>query len=148
MDLKTLNQKMMDASLRADSIVCLAAAMGDGDEHSDPLTELFNDLDNDELQACFGALPAYVLDCEDIDQLRIEFLSWAVREGKLGFAVLFARPVHTWNTLDSASLSWGYYRTCWRYGDTFEQAIQRGFEWAQREERNEKAALSAKPPAE
>ena len=65
---------------------------------------------------------------------------WFYEAGFYGFMVKFATPI-----MDDGTYSWGMYRTQWVYGDTVDEAMERGFKWvaSQREAEAKKAEVEA-----
>jgi hypothetical protein len=143
--MKKLYERLDDATMRMENVVLLAGMLNDGMAMADPLRELLDSEDDETLQQCFPDMPAALLAERDDEALfRESFCEWAYRTNKWGFAVQFARPVMEWNAkCDSASFSWGYYKTAWLYGDTLEQAVKRGIQWARGREAAEQAKAKA-----
>ena len=65
---------------------------------------------------------------------------WFFEAGFYGFMVKFATPI-----VCSGAYSWGAYRTQWVYGDTVDEAMERGFKWvaSQREAEAKNAEVGA-----
>ena len=63
---------------------------------------------------------------------------WFFENGIYGYMVKFATPV-----MDDGTYSWGFYRTQWVYGDTVDEAFERGFKWvaSQREAEAKKSEV-------
>lgn len=142
MSTNALYDQLDQQTVRMDQIILLAGMLNDGDAMADPLRELLEDEDDKTLQQCFPDMPANLLACRDDDgDLWLEeFSSWAFHADKWGFLIKFARPVMKWAADErSSTYSWGYYATCWAYGETLEEAIAKGLEWAQQREAAEKA---------
>ena len=137
--MKTIYDRLNDATLRMESMVLLAGMLGDGDSLPDVLSELLED-DPDTLAKCFPDMPKALASCEESDDFKESFMDWAYRSNKYGFVIQFARPVMDWSADGkSAGFSWGYYNTAWLYGDTLEEAVERGLQWAREREAAEKA---------
>lgn len=129
MNMKALQEKLLDATARIEQIVCIAAAMGDGEEFSGPLQELLEE-DDESLRECFGEQVDSLLELIADDATVECFQDWALHNNKLGFAVQFATPVFRGATTESMrSYSWGCYSTRWVYGDTFDEAVSAGLAW-------------------
>ena len=64
------------------------------------------------------------------------FPEWFYEAGFYGFMVKFATPI-----MNCGTYSWGMYVTQWVYGDTVDEAMERGFKWvaSQREAEAKKA---------
>lgn len=139
--MKKMYEQLEEAMLRMDAVVVLAGMLNDGDAMADPLRELLEEEDDSTLQDCFPDMPASLLaDRDDEALFRDSFSWWATQEGKRGFAVKFARPVMTFRSVGgSASFSWGHYHTAWLYGDTLNEAVQRGLQWANELEATDQA---------
>ena len=139
--MKNIYTQLDAAVLRVDAVLLLAGMLNDGEALADPLRDMLDDADDDELTQCFPDMPAALLaDRDDDTVFRESFCMWAHDAGKFGFAVKFARPVMTWNReADSSSFSWGRYNTAWFYGDTLAQAMRQGKKWAKARELAEKS---------
>jgi hypothetical protein len=137
--MKALYDRLNDATVRMDQVLLLAGMLCDGDAVADPLRELLED-DPDTLKRCFPDMPAEFAEVSDTDEFKETFLEWAYLGNKWGFVVQFARPVMDWSADgNSAGFSWGYYNTAWFYGDTLDEAVERGLQWAVEREAAEKA---------
>ncbi|WBA86503.1 hypothetical protein [Endozoicomonas sp. GU-1] len=55
-----------------------------------------------------------------------------------GFALQARRPVFTWHSETSKGFSWGWTRSAWVYGESFEEAFVNAVAWADRMEEFEK----------
>ncbi len=129
MNIKDLQEKLLDATARIEQIVCIAGAMGDGEEFSAPLQELLEE-DDETLRQCFGEQVDSLLELIADDVIVECFKDWALHNNKLGFAVQFAAPIFRRATTGSmGSYSWGCYSTRWVYGDTFDAAVSAGLAW-------------------
>ena len=101
----------------------------------DDFNGLFPDVDDDDLWMSFAAATetnggfAHEMLCE-----------WFFEAGFYGFMVKFATPVTV-----GGIYSWGMYRTQWVYGDTVDEAMERGFKWvaSQREAEAKNAEVGA-----
>lgn len=62
---------------------------------------------------------------------------WLTLNNKNGFFVKFATPV-----MDRGTYSWGCYTTQWVYGDTFEEALDKGFAWVELMREKENASCA------
>lgn len=76
---------------------------------------------------------------DDFEDAYGRFIDWAKMSGKLGFALKFSTPVMTPLGDGSYAFTWSKTRSKWVYGDSFEEAIERGFEWVAQERKNEGA---------
>lgn len=123
--MKQLFERLDEATARMDQVICIAGAIGGGcDAIADALTELLEE-DDDTLRKCFGEMPEWLTEELGGGDAAGAFSEWALRENKLGFAVQIATPVME-HDKHGATYSWGYYRTAWVYGDTFEEAVNAG----------------------
>jgi hypothetical protein len=138
---KDLYEKLDEATMRMSQIILLAGMLNDGDALPDPLRELLEEEDDKTLRECFPDMPAAMLDGrEDEEMFREDFVCWAHQTRKLGFVIQFDRPVMKYAADgQSASYSWGHYAQHWAYGDTLEEAVAKGLEWAYKREAAEKA---------
>lgn len=134
---KELFERFDEATARLEQVICIAGAISACDAISDPLSELLDE-DDDTLQKCFGELPDWLTDELGTRDAGGAFAEWALRENKLGFVVQIATPVMEHHG-DSSSFSWGYYRTAWVYGDTFDDAVNAGLAWVADERKKEKS---------
>jgi hypothetical protein len=136
-----IHEKLDDATIRMSQVILLAGMLNDGSDVADPLRELLEDEDDKILIDCFPDMPAAILEYrDDEDMFKEEFASWAMRANKLGFLIQFGRPVMRYSADgEHASYSWGHYAQRWVYGDTLEEAIEKGLEWAAKREAAEKA---------
>jgi hypothetical protein len=127
-----IQERLYEATLRMETIILLAGMVNDGDAIADPLRELLEEEDDDQLQRCFPDMPAsLIVQRDDEDAFREAFNWWLTDADKAGFVIRFGRPVMRWNaTGDGATYSWGNYYTRWLYGDTVEQALQLAEQWA------------------
>lgn len=136
--MKHIYDALSDATIRMDQMVLLAGMVNDGYSLPDPLRDLLND-DPEVLLQCFKDMPQLIASLEDVDAFIESFMHWAWDTGKWGYVIQFARPVMEWGPDgNSASFSWGYYRTTWVYSDSLEGAVAQALEWAAAQEREEK----------
>jgi hypothetical protein len=139
--MKKLYQRLSDAEARLDVVVCIAGMLGDGDALAEPLEDLLEE-EPAVLRLCFPDLPDWVEQALDSRRdVAGTFAEWAVQEGRLGFAVKISTPVMRQSRPNSWSFSWGHYRTCWVYGETLEQAVQKGLEWVADRRKAEQAKV-------
>lgn len=123
--MKELFERFDEATARLEQVISIAGAIGGAcGDVARPLTDLLEE-DEDTLRKCFGDLPEWLIEELDSRAAGEAFAEWALRENKLGFVVQIATPVMEHHG-DSSSYSWGYYRTAWVYGDTFEDAVNAG----------------------
>ena len=139
--MSNLYDKLNDASIRIGQIILLAGMINDGYDVADPLRELLEEEDDKILINCFPDMPSAILEYRDDEEMfKEEFASWALRANKLGFLIQFDRPVMRYSADgEHASYSWGHYSQGWVYGDTLEEAVDKGLEWAAKREATEKA---------
>jgi hypothetical protein len=147
--MKDLHEKLDDATLRMSQIILLAGMLNDGDALPDPLQEFLEEEADKTLRECFPDMPESMLDGRDEERMfKEEFACWAHQAGKLGFVIQFDRPVMRRSPSGkSATFSWGYCMQHWAYGDTLEDAVAKGLEWAQKREAYEKAEAAKQTPA-
>lgn len=100
----------------------------------DDFNMLFPDFDDeDDMWAYFTS------SAENSGGIAQEMLcEWFFENGFYGYMVKFATPV-----MDDGTYSWGVYRTQWVYGDTVDEAFERGFKWvaSQREAESKKSEV-------
>lgn len=142
--MKDLYEKLDNAAIRISKIILLAGMLNDGEALAEPLSDLLEKEDDKTLLKCFPDMPAAMLDDRENKNLFQEnFMDWAFRTGKLGFVLQFDRPVmrHA-DDGRSASYSWSYYSQHLAYGDTLDEAVAKGLEWAHEREELEKAKVA------
>ena len=146
---KDLYEKLDEATMRMSQIILLAGMLNDGDALPDPLRELLEEEDGKTLRECFPDMPAAMLDGREDEEMFCEdFVCWAHQTKKLGFVIQFDRPVMKYAADGrSAGYSWGHYARHLAYGDTLEEAVAKGMEWAYKREASEKAK-AAQPNTE
>ena len=139
--MKHLHEKLDDATVRMSQIILLAGMLTDGDALPDPLCDLLEEADDKTLRECFPDMPAALLDDRENKELfREDFMCWVFQAGKLGFVIQFDRPVMRYAADGrSTGYSWGHYAQHWAYGDTLDEAVAKGLEWAYKREAAEKA---------
>lgn len=142
--MKNIGQKFFDETCWVENVIYLPGAVGDGTV-ADGLIEFFKYNDDEFIEKAIGELPLFmkdgnVEDVGDMDRSELsDFISeYVYRSSKKGFLVLFATPVFSEVTEQSATFFWGYYSTQWVYGDTFEQALEKGFEWVELRRKQER----------
>lgn len=141
--MKELFERLDVATARMDQVISIAGAIGGASGAiAGPLGELLEE-DDDTLCKCFGKLPEWLTDELGTGGAGEAFTEWALRENKLGFAVQIATPVMEHHE-DGSTYSWGYYRTKWVYGDTFEAATNAGLAWVADERESEKKKSGGK----
>ncbi|MCY1365043.1 hypothetical protein D9M69_518740 [compost metagenome] len=147
--MKDLHEKLEEATVRMSQIILLAGMLNDGDALPDPLRDLLEEEDDKTLRECFPDMPAAMLDDRESEELfREDFACWAHQAGKLGFVIQFDRPVMRYAADGrSAGYSWGLYAQHWAYGDTLDEVVAKGLEWAYKREASEKAK-AAQPNAQ
>lgn len=148
--MKAIFEKLYDATLRMDRVIFLAGAMGGGDVLPDDL-DSFLDEDFEGIRECLGPLPDWLEgEINAGRHCRAEaFSEWTADEVMFGFIVQFATPVMTPIGKESHSYSWGYYNTKWLYGNTIDEAVEKGLAWAAERRKAElvKAKKSSKAAA-
>lgn len=123
-----ISRKMYDENLRIEKIVYLAGQLGES--IAEDAKDLLEDSSVEDLNDIFGTLPQYMIEAIE-DGHDEEIASWLIDEGKLGYVVQFASPIRErFGGSKFFSMSWGYYRTKWIYGETIEETIRTGMNWA------------------
>lgn len=138
--MKAIYDRLYNANARMGKVIFLAGAIS-GDVLSDELDDFLTD-DLDAVVAAFGEIPRRVenaLDGIDREDRAAEFSDWLIGKGMLGFLVHFETPVMTYHKDDARSYSWGYYSVKWVYGDSIDEAINKGMEWVDEMRRKEKS---------
>lgn len=127
--MKQLQERLTRAAVRMDALLLLAGMVNDGDAIAEPLRDLLDEQEDAALLRCFPRMPAGLLRLrdEDLDEWRAAFCDWATAAGALGFVVRFATPVLP---SGDGSGSWCRYTSAWLYGDTLDEAVERGLAWA------------------
>lgn len=145
--MKRLVEQMDEANLRMGQLFLLAGMMPEADSLPDRLRQLLEEEDSGAIRQCFPDIPEvyiHALENDPADQWVEQFVSWAFDAGKLGFLIQFERPVRRLlNDGISFSYSWGYYRQYLAYGDSLDEAVAKGLEWAKRAEASEKEKFEA-----
>lgn len=128
-----LFDRFNNAPARIEVILFIAGMINSEGSLPDPLDDLLADSTEKELKECFPGMPDHILEALELRHARGEaFSEWALESGTLGFLVQFAAPViRSCGGPGAFSYSWGHYYTKWVYGDTFDLALERGFEWVQ-----------------
>lgn len=123
---KALFERLNDAEARVETIIHLVGmmAVGFGENFSDPLDDFLGSLEADTLRECFPDIPAAVDEAVGAPDGNEMFFEWVMSAEKWGFVVCIATPV-----MRPDGYSWGYYRTRWVYGDTFDEAVEKGLAW-------------------
>lgn len=112
--------RCFDETTRIGKVVWLAAQ---ADCICDDLEEFFDDT-FDRIEAVVGPIADnYKETLSDSDSI----LEWIGMTGKLGFLIRFDTPIRTYISDSTFSEGWGYYATDWHYGETFEEALEKGF---------------------
>lgn len=127
--LQELQQALEAEFIRMEGLVLLAGMLGEGSDCAGPLADLLEE-DTEQLALCFPGLPAHVLQADDPRALREAFMTWAWSNSKLGFAINFSRPMKSRHGDGTMRFSWGIAHTTWLYGDTLDEALERGLAWA------------------
>ena len=129
-----------ERTVRADLIVHLGSMCADEPFPDIIKDELFFDIDSaEDLKEVLGIedLPEYIAQHFNGEEWT-ELVFSLAEIGLKGFFVKVATPSHAYRSETSASYSWGNYYYCWFYGHTFESALKRGFEWAEKQREKEK----------
>lgn len=125
-----LYEQLEQATARIEQLLHIGGMVAGSDSMPDPLRDLLDE-DDETLTMVFPGLPDWVKEAmSDRDEGPDAFHQWVHDSGALGFVVQFATPLM--RDLDSpgcGTFSWGSYYTHWVYGDTLEQAIERGLAW-------------------
>ena len=139
-------ERFFNETARIEKIIYIAG--NDFDSPSDDLRDFIEDIDSEELiERIFGATTDRVLNAlRDDDEFSMELTEWLFRVGKLGLLLKFATPVMTPLKGGGGSFSWGYQQLQWVYGDTFEEALEKGFEWVEECRVKEKAQPAQENP--
>ena len=125
-----LHTRMKDAEARVESLICIAAMLGDGFSLAEPLQDFLDD-EAEIFDRLFPHAPHWLrrdLDAGGADAFGA-FYEYAWSSGKLGFLLQIATPVMEWTSKTSSNFSWGHYATHWVYADTFDAAIEAGLAW-------------------
>lgn len=125
---KELSHKLESVTTRIETLLHIGGMVTDCDSMPEVLREMLGEQDDKQLSQLFPNIPKRVIEALDDDDLS-EFAEWVHLEGRLGFLVQFATPVMR-HYAGAKTYSWGYYRTHWFYGETLQQATERGLEWA------------------
>lgn len=126
---KQTMQRLDEATARIEQIIYIAAAFSE-----ETLSEQLSDAleDPESLLKSIDKKPKWLQrlidDGEYIDAEA--FIEWvACQGGPLGFLVEIATPVMKPHDAHSASFSWGYFNTAWVYGETVDEAMDKGLAW-------------------
>lgn len=140
--MKDLCDRFYNETARIENMILLAGVLSD-DAVPDVASELFREASIDEIERIIGLdpLPDWVKQGMDEGDEGIVH-QWLSNAGKYGFLVQMATPVMRPSKSGSRSFSWGYYSTQWVYGETLDEALERGFGWVaeQRKKEDEKSA--------
>jgi hypothetical protein len=136
---KEFAQQLEDATARIEALLHIGGMLTDGDSIPDPLRELLEDSDDEDLAKLFPGIPGWITESL-ADGDFSDFAGWVHREGRLGFLVQFATPVMRGNE-SCRTYSWGHYGTRWIYAETLEKAVTLGLKWVT--ERRAKESQSA-----
>lgn len=136
---RAILNKLDDANARIERSIFLAGALAAMGAFPEDLDDYFDDLEVEDINACFGEIPEYV-DVETRGYARSDgILEWLLNSQKLGFLVQFATPVMTPTGKNSYSFSWGNYYTKWIYADTIEEAVDKGLAWVKKQRKSDDA---------
>lgn len=129
MDLRELIDRFDNENARIERMGLLAGMLAQSGLPND-IQELVEGSTVEELEAVFGPIPDFVKEgIEEGADNAVE--EWLLEEEKLGFIIEMATPVKTWRNDHSATFSWSQYYTQWVYGDTLEEALEKGFTWVE-----------------
>ena len=128
-------EKLYHAKARIDKIIHIGASLADDENSpSDSLLDFIaNDLVFDLSGEIFPVKTPYELGERVQDG---DIIEWFIEKRFLGFLISIETPtiepqdVHFGKSSVSYRGSWGSYQKQWFYGDTFEQAVDRGVAWA------------------
>lgn len=128
-------EKLYHAKARIDKIIHIGASLADDENSpSDSLQDFIaDDLVFDLSGEIFPVKTPYDLG-ETVEDGGI--VEWLIEKRFLGFLISIETPtidpenVHFGRSGVSYRGSWGSYQKQWFYGDTFEQAVDRGVAWA------------------
>lgn len=139
-------ERFMDETVRLDEVIYLAGSLSEIDALADVFVEKFVEyLDPDEVREVFPDMPEYTYrSLGEAERGYVEeFAEWLVMARKWGFLVHFETPVMTPDANGCSTFSWGRYTTRWFYGETLEEAFEKGFAWVaeRRAEERKKAGL-------
>lgn len=150
-----ISDRLEQATIRAEQILHLGSMLTAGDAFPDAIDEFLDNFDERDIERLQDDLP-FLQKLFDLinnglryGEIKEEFAERCWRSACFGFLVRFATPVMKPHIDDGQvtghSYSWGYYSTCWFYGETFEEATQKALAWADsmRAEENEKAGVAA-----
>lgn len=127
MDHKEIAIRLDEADIRIESMIYLAGERLHS-RGTEALQRFVEDVDADKIEEIFNG--KLVFDDEHVEPE--DFLDAISDEGTLGFLVCFASPVrHYTKSKTSWTSAWNHYRTGWVYGETLEEAIERGEAWAE-----------------
>lgn len=119
--MRSIRNRLVLARAHVEAIVHLGSMVEVNGRVADQLRDLLDEVEEADLIRLFPSMPkelfAYL---DDSPIFRDEFLEWADSSGTLGFVVQMATPV------DRSATA---YYTCWLYGASFEEAIDRGLVW-------------------
>lgn len=137
---KKLFDKFYDSTARIGACIPLAGAYGELDSFPESLHE-FAENSIDELERCVGPLPGYIKDTfENCDTkgANESFITWMYNQGMFGFLVSVETPNFKYTSKTHSTYSWGFYQARWFYGETFEQAAEKGLAWVKEKREAEK----------
>jgi hypothetical protein len=135
-----LCDRFWNATARIEEMFLLAAI---GDSLPSRIEDLLQEEEWERLEKCFGKIPLHVK--KDIDARDFEaFTEWISNTGKRGFLVSMSTPVMKRYGEKGSSYSWGHYASDWFYGDTLENALDKGFAWVEEQRMKENAEYEAK----
>lgn len=131
-DLAKMAEVFDNEVARIEEIYFMASVLGCGCELPEPLMELMEDFEAKDLQRIFGSSIQIPEDLFDGDEEIVR--EWFYDEGLFGFFVGISTPIMMpWKNKKGqwggASFSWGDIQTGYFYGETFEDAIEKGFQW-------------------
>jgi hypothetical protein len=127
---KQLNEQLEQATARIEQLIHLGGMAAAGDSLPDPIRDLLDE-DDKTLIEIWPDLPAWVMEVlSDSTEGPEAFSQWVHDSGTLGFVVKIATPLMRNVTEPGCgTFSWGNYYTRWFYGETLEEASERGLAW-------------------
>lgn len=124
-------EKLHDEKMRVGSTIWLAGTLADGTEDVAPFEDFWLDLrDGGELLQVFPDAPPELVELADGgDSASDELPIWLLESRKLGFLLRFETPVIEKPKNGCRTFSWGMYTAQWAYGDTLDDACEKGLKW-------------------
>lgn len=133
--MKSLARRFYNETARIDAMVLMASVLGEIDSMPEVMEDDFFQEDAELMGSCFGPMPDEIKEAYESGDYS-EFLGWLLDNDRFGFLLKFATPVRDSN---GNSFSWGCYTMKWVYGDTLDEALEKGFAWVAGQREKEKA---------